>query len=253
VSTRRFSQEPVASFRAALWAVALALVLPGVAAAQANDDCLSCHSDAEATGEKAGQQISVYVDPKAYSGRSTESSPASTAMPTSTVPSCLTPRSSNQRTAPAAMTTSPPSSQPVPTAPAADLRSPSALCVRCHGAHDVLPARDPASATTPTRVTAQCAACHDRESRAVELGVHRGGGGVGCADCHRGHAVVAPADRSASSTPAGSATRSRRPSTGAACTARQPSRATRWRRAALSATSTTPSSGTPIRMPRPRS
>ena len=54
--------------------------------------------------------------------------------------------------------------------------------------------RDPASATTPARVTAQCAACHDRESRAVELGVHRGGGGVVCADCHRGHAVVAPAD-----------------------------------------------------------
>ena len=68
VSSRRFSREPVASVRAALWAVALTLVLPMVAAAQTNDDCLSCHSDAEATGEKAGQQISVYVDPEAYAG-----------------------------------------------------------------------------------------------------------------------------------------------------------------------------------------
>ena len=195
MNTRRLSREPVASFRAALWAAALAIVLPGMAAGQTNDDCLSCHSDAEATGDRAGQQIPVYVDPEAYS-RSVHGElacidchadldgaelPHAEELQPADCASC-------HDDVAAELAAGPHGRLP------ADPRSPSAMCVRCHGAHDVLPARDLASATTATRVTAQCAACHDKESRAVELGVHRIGGGVGCADCHRGHAVVAPAD-----------------------------------------------------------
>jgi cytochrome b subunit of formate dehydrogenase len=38
------------------------------AAAQENDDCLLCHSDADLTGTRGSKEISVYVDAEAYTG-----------------------------------------------------------------------------------------------------------------------------------------------------------------------------------------
>jgi len=195
VSARRRTRASVVGLRALLWAAALLAGLPGVAIGQSNEDCLTCHSDAEATGEKGGQQISVYVDPEGYS-KSVHAELACIDCHTD-LDGAELPHSEELEPANCATchddVAAELASGPHGRVPA-DPRSPSGMCMRCHGVHDVLPAREPASATSPARATAQCAACHDKQSRDVELGVHRGGRGVACADCHRGHGVVAPAD-----------------------------------------------------------
>jgi len=195
LNARRLSQGPVAILRTLLWAAVLVVGVPGVAGGQTNEDCLMCHSDPEATGEKGGQQISVHVDPLAYA-RSVHGELAcidchgdlkGVELPHGEEVEPVVCAICHDDVA-AELASGPHGRLP------ADPRSPSAMCVRCHGTHDVLPARDPASATTPARVAAQCVGCHEKEGRAVEAGVHRGEHGAGCADCHRGHRVVAPAD-----------------------------------------------------------
>jgi len=195
LSVHRVWSGPVAILRALLWTAVLVVALPGAADGQTNDDCLQCHSDAEATGDKGGQQISVYVDPQAYS-RSVHRDlgcidchvdldgvelPHGEELAAADCATC-------HDDVAAELASGPHGRLP------GDPRSPSAMCIRCHGVHDVLPPGDPASPTSGARATAKCAGCHDKEGRAVELGVHRGERGAGCVDCHRGHAVVAPSD-----------------------------------------------------------
>ncbi len=59
-----------ASRRAGRWTAAVLLLLSVLApaAAQENDDCLMCHADPDLVGERAGAEISVYVDAKVYAG-----------------------------------------------------------------------------------------------------------------------------------------------------------------------------------------
>ncbi|MEN8163971.1 MAG: hypothetical protein ABFS37_07575, partial [Acidobacteriota bacterium] len=35
--------------------------------AQSNEDCLMCHEDPDATGERGGHVVSIFVDPAAFS------------------------------------------------------------------------------------------------------------------------------------------------------------------------------------------
>ena len=53
----------------AVWsgAILLLLALAGAAAAQDTEECLYCHEEADITGERDGQEISVHVDPTLFS------------------------------------------------------------------------------------------------------------------------------------------------------------------------------------------
>jgi cytochrome b subunit of formate dehydrogenase len=178
-----------------VWTALLLLAMPGFVAAQSNEDCLMCHSDPEAVGEKGGHEISVYVDPEAYA-RSVHGEfgcidchmdldgvelPHDEELEPADCAACHDDVGEELRSGPHGKW-------------AVDPTSPAGACVRCHGVHDVLSAQNPASATSPANATAHCAQCHGKESRAVERGVHGGEVGAGCADCHRGHGVKAPSD-----------------------------------------------------------
>ncbi len=44
----------------------IVVLFGGPVFAQENNDCLMCHEDPEAVGERAGQEFSVFVDPGAF-------------------------------------------------------------------------------------------------------------------------------------------------------------------------------------------
>ena len=86
-----------------------------------------------------------------------------------------------------------------------------AVCIDCHGSHDILPPGEPASKTNPLNVVGTCAVCHsdadlmadfdlpveiiDEYSRSVHgelLLVQGDTGAPNCATCHGNHAAVPP-------------------------------------------------------------
>ena len=86
-----------------------------------------------------------------------------------------------------------------------------AVCVDCHGTHDILPSGEPASRTNPMNIPRKCAACHgdadlmaefdlpaliiDEYSRSVHgrLLLEQGDTGAPtCATCHGNHAAAPP-------------------------------------------------------------
>jgi cytochrome b subunit of formate dehydrogenase len=76
----------------------------------------------------------------------------------------------------------------------------AASCSDCHGAHDILPARDPVAKVNRTSIPATCGACHGAVQAAFEQSVHgkavrRGVAGAPvCTDCHGEHAILAPSE-----------------------------------------------------------
>jgi predicted CXXCH cytochrome family protein len=81
-----------------------------------------------------------------------------------------------------------------------DLRAP---CWACHGAHDVLPAKDPKSRLNPAHVAKQCLACHDKQEYLAGVhgwGVEMAGLDVAatCVSCHGGHNILPPSDPASS-------------------------------------------------------
>ena len=86
-----------------------------------------------------------------------------------------------------------------------------AVCIDCHGAHHVLPGREPASHTHPLNVPDTCATCHANESLMAEFdlpvevvdeyrhSVHgrllteqQDTGAPTCATCHGNHSAIPP-------------------------------------------------------------
>ncbi|MCO6435936.1 MAG: hypothetical protein J5J06_02485 [Phycisphaerae bacterium] len=86
-----------------------------------------------------------------------------------------------------------------------------AVCVDCHGAHDVLPAKEPASKTYPSNVPGTCAQCHENARLMGDFDLPTGvveeyrrsvhgrllleDGDLGaptCATCHGNHSAVPP-------------------------------------------------------------
>ena len=72
-----------------------------------------------------------------------------------------------------------------------------AQCWACHGAHDLLPLRDPRSALSPVNVASRCLACHSKQEYLG--GVHGQGVQLAgldfaatCVSCHGGHDILAP-------------------------------------------------------------
>jgi len=189
-----------AAWRVRGWlAVLVLLAVASGAAAQDTEDCLMCHSDPDLEGERAGVTVSMFVDPDAF-GASVHSSFA-----------CIDchmdldgvelPHDDELEPVDCAM---------CHDDAAADLAegphggwpavagSPSAACVRCHTAHGVLPASEPASPASPAGSVALCSDCHESALRALErsphAGVEEGDPGAACVDCHAGHTVHAPTD-----------------------------------------------------------
>ncbi len=186
-------QAPSVVFIAAIFLGSLVTVMP--AAAQSVEDCLMCHEDPELEGDRAGKTISVYVDPEAYRKsihadfacidchmdldgaelpHDEELEPVDCAMCHDDVAEVL-------------------AAGPHGGLPK-DPLSPAASCIRCHGAHDVLPPSDPAALSSRERASELCGTCHGGAARKVAASAHASGtgGGASCVDCHSGHAVPIP-------------------------------------------------------------
>jgi len=77
-------------------------------------------------------------------------------------------------------------------------RAPS--CSDCHGSHDIVPARDPASPINRGNVPGTCGACHSDVQETYAGSVHGRAAGHGvtgapvCTDCHGEHAILAPSE-----------------------------------------------------------
>ncbi len=86
-----------------------------------------------------------------------------------------------------------------------------AVCIDCHGAHDILPAREPMSRANPANVPDTCSVCHANQALMSEYGLpvevvseyrnsvhgkllHEQGdlGAPTCASCHGNHAAMPP-------------------------------------------------------------
>ncbi len=81
----------------------------------------------------------------------------------------------------------------------------AADCRDCHGTHEVLPRRNPASAIHPKNLVKTCGGCHDQAAADVAASVHGVATAAGeadaatCIDCHAEHKFVGLKDPSASS------------------------------------------------------
>jgi len=76
----------------------------------------------------------------------------------------------------------------------------AAVCTDCHGEHDILNARDPASPIFKFNVPNTCAKCHGNESKQYATSIHgkaiaRGVSSAPvCTDCHGIHSIKKPSD-----------------------------------------------------------
>ncbi len=171
-----------------------AVVFPATARAQSNEDCLMCHEDPEAVGERGGHEVSVFIEPTSFTAsvhgefgcidchmdldgvelpHDEELEPVDCAMCHDDVAEVFASGPHRKW--------------------AEDPLSPAAACVRCHGAHDVMPPPDPSLPTGPEASAVMCGTCHGKQARAVERGIHGGEQGAACFSCHTGHAVAIPA------------------------------------------------------------
>lgn len=72
----------------------------------------------------------------------------------------------------------------------------SAVCHRCHGAHDVFPSSDPRSRTNAARVAETCGACHEGILEKYRASIHGRLLAAGdprapsCNDCHSSHEIA---------------------------------------------------------------
>jgi cytochrome b subunit of formate dehydrogenase len=73
-------------------------------------------------------------------------------------------------------------------------------CSDCHGGHDIVAARDPASPINRSNVPGTCGACHSDVQEIYANSVHGQAVGHGvagapvCTDCHGEHAILAPSE-----------------------------------------------------------
>lgn len=204
---------------ALLFAAAAALV-PAAAIAQENSECLDCHADRTATGERAGRTISVFVDEKAF-GASVHSSLDCV--------SCHADLAGkefphDEDLAPVACGDC---HDAIAAEHARSLHGQALArgdplaprCADCHGTHDILPVRDARSAVAPLKVPFVCGKCHEegtpvQRQRAIHQdhilenfseSIHGEGllnkGLVvapNCATCHTAHSILPHTDPASS-------------------------------------------------------
>jgi len=197
---------------AAIWA--------SVASAQENSDCLDCHAEQSATGERRGKTMSIYVDEKKF-GDSVHSSL-----------DCISCHADldgqelphDDDLAPVDCGTC---HDAVAAQHAASLHGQAVArgdplaphCSDCHGTHDILPVKDRRSAVAPLKVPFVCGKCHQegttvQSQRAIHQdhilenfsesihgeGLLRKGLIVApnCASCHTAHSILPHTDPASS-------------------------------------------------------
>ncbi len=172
----------------------------GLVSAQSNEDCLMCHEDPDATGERGGHEVSIFVDPGAFSTsvhadfgcidchmeldgaelpHGEELEPVSCGM-------CHDEVAEQMSKGPHGKWATDPS-------------SPAAACTRCHGTHDVEPIAQLKAVQHENHEEGLCVQCHKRAAREIKGSPHwemgaDGEPGAHCVDCHLGHDVHAPAE-----------------------------------------------------------
>jgi len=78
----------------------------------------------------------------------------------------------------------------------------AAACNDCHGVHNILPAKNPASPIYKTRVASTCGECHGQVLAQFRQSIHGRAVAAGvdaaptCTDCHGEHRILAPEDPS---------------------------------------------------------
>jgi predicted CXXCH cytochrome family protein len=200
-----------------LGGILIALVLAlSPAWAQENDDCLMCHGEPGMTGERAGQEISIYVDPDAYAASvhgdvdcifcHQDLDGAELPHEDDLAPVACAMCHDSQAESHAA-------SLHGKAAARGDEMAPT--CADCHGTHDILSHTDPSTPTATMNVPLLCGKCH-REgspvSRTHEIhqdnilanysqsihgeGLYRQGLTVTavCTSCHTSHDILAHDD-----------------------------------------------------------
>ena len=165
--------------------------------AQENEDCLMCHEDPDLVGQQGEFEVSVFVDPEAFSAsvhadfgcidchgdldgaelpHEEDLEPVDCTM-------CHDDVGEEFESGPHG-------------AWAKDPLSPAAGCISCHGTHDVLAAKDPASTVSDSNSNELCGRCHARERKAVARSPHASltdsGPAASCVSCHSGHAMTPP-------------------------------------------------------------
>ncbi len=161
-------------------ALSLALTLAGSAAAQDTEDCILCHEDADLTGERAGREISMHVDPDSFAAslhggfdcvdchQDIEAVPHEDDLARVACGDAGARHggiAGNSRRAPG--------------------------CADCHGSHDVTSARSAAN---------NCASCHYTQARTERRSLHGQAAARGdelaptCGTCHGSHEIPPASD-----------------------------------------------------------
>ena len=183
---------------AAIAGVALAiLIFATPATAQSNDDCMMCHEDPELVGERHGVEIPVFIDPEAFAASvHSEFGCIDCHMDLDGVE---LPHDEELEAVDCAMCHDDVGEE-LAAGPhgawAEDKDSPAAICIICHGAHNVLSPDDPAAPVSSARSEELCGRCHVRELRQVAKSPHArsttDGPAASCVSCHSGHAAKPP-------------------------------------------------------------
>ena len=75
---------------------------------------------------------------------------------------------------------------------------PNAFCSDCHGSHNILKKENPESMANRTKISAECAKCHEHQKEAYYESFHGKANYLGskisasCADCHGSHQIHGP-------------------------------------------------------------
>jgi len=144
-----------------VFGLALLLGYPGRAAAQANDDCFTCHSDKALTKKRAGKTVSLYVDQARFEAsihgkrscidchadlKGKELPHEETLKPAA----CGSCHAEEQRQHTASLHGK--------AIARGDKLAPH--CIDCHGNHEIVALKDPRSPVQPARIPYLCGKCH---------------------------------------------------------------------------------------------
>ncbi len=191
---------PMKSVRAvlsALSALALIALSSAALAAGANDTCLACHGDADA---KAPSGKSIAVDPAKFAKSvHGELSLDCTACHADVSPNKI-PHAEKLKPVDCANCHAKPVKEYQETVHAKarkDGNSTAATCTDCHGKHDILRAKDPASRTNHANIEATCSTCHGNDKLVKEAKLPGGNIGSQFHDSIHGKALAGAAQASA--------------------------------------------------------